>query len=84
MTNKNGYVIEMLADSQLFGPYATYNDALIAFNVVMGYTAKDNPARIRAIESAPEAVIVDDCGRSECRHCRSMEKDAREAIQGKV
>ena len=64
----NGYVVH--AGNKLYGPYISYADA---------YRAMDKAGLsgfIKGLNSIGGSVIVDDCDRPECRHCRNMEREA--------
>ena len=71
MVVSNGYVVEV--GGRMYGPYLKYDDAVAAH--------EGDDATIKALNIHPFALIVKDCDRSECNHCRSIEREARKALR---
>jgi hypothetical protein len=67
----NGYIVTV--NERVYGPYINYDDATRAHE-------GDGDRRIQALNYHPDAVKVMDCDRSECRHCRSVEREGRKAL----
>ena len=65
----NGYVIQ--AGNRFYGPYISYSDAYRAMEQI-----GISNGFVRTLNGVAGSVIVNDCDRPECRHCRSMEREA--------
>jgi hypothetical protein len=70
----NGVVVLVGNPSDGFIPYGPYLDFDAAIDAWEG-----EECWIMELHSDRETIKVMDCDRSECRHCRSVEREARKA-----